>query len=78
MFVVSRVRLLLTLWTVACRTPFSMDYFQAKILEWIDISFSRDLPNTGIEHTSPELAGGFFTTESPGKPVEKHGVSLRN
>ena len=78
MFVVSRVRLLLTLWTVACQTPFSMDYFQAKILEWIVISFSRDLANPGIEHTSLVLAGGFFTTESHGKPVEKHGVSLKN
>ena len=23
----------------------------------------------GIEHTSPVLAGGFFTTEPPGKPL---------
>ena len=78
MLVVSCVRLFLTLWTVACQTLFSRDYFQAKILEWIAISFSRDLPNPGIEHTSPVLAGGFFTTESPGKPVEKHGASLKN
>ena len=27
-----------------------------------------DLPGSGIESVSPELAGGFFTTESPGKP----------
>ena len=27
-----------------------------------------DLPGPGIEHVSPELAGGFFTTEPPGKP----------
>ena len=27
-----------------------------------------DLPNLGIEPTSPALAGGFFTTEPPGKP----------
>ena len=49
MLVVSCVRLFLTLWTVACQTLFSMDYFQAKILEWIAISFSRDLPNPGIK-----------------------------
>ena len=24
-----------------------------------------DLPDPGIEHTSPALAGGFLTTESP-------------
>ena len=39
--------------------------FQARILEWLAISFSRDLPNPGIELVSlesPALAGGFFTT----------------
>ena len=29
-----------------------------------------DLPNAGIEPTSPALAGGFLTTEPPGKPSE--------
>ena len=27
-----------------------------------------DLPGPGIELLSPALAGGFFTTEPPGKP----------
>ena len=27
-----------------------------------------DLPDPGIEPVSPALAGGFFTTEPPGKP----------
>jgi len=27
-----------------------------------------DLPNPGIKLSSPALAGGFFTTEPPGKP----------
>lgn len=37
---------------------------------WVDycISFSRDLPGLGIEPASPKLAGGFFSTESPGSP----------
>ena len=30
--------------------------------------FSRDLPDPGIEPTSPALAGGFFTAEPPRKP----------
>ena len=30
-----------------------------------------DLPNPGIEPASPALAGRFFTTESPGRPLEK-------
>ena len=28
-----------------------------------------DLPEPGIEHMSPSLAGRFFTTEPPGKPL---------
>ena len=28
-----------------------------------------DLPDPGIESTTPELAGGFFTSEPPGKPI---------
>ena len=35
---------------------------QARILEWVAISYSRDLPHPRIEPMSPTLAGGFFTT----------------
>ena len=49
--------------------------FQARILEWVAISYSRDLPDPGIEAMSPPLAGRFFTTELPGKPPETFGGS---
>ena len=49
--------------------------FQARILEWVAISYSRDLPDPGIEAMSPPLAGRFFTTELPGKPPETFGDS---
>ena len=57
-----------------CSLPASLVHgaFQARILEWIAISYSGDLPNLGIELTSlvsPALAGEFFTTEPPGKPL---------
>ena len=42
---------------------------QARILECVAISFSSELPNPRIKPLSPELAGGFFITEPPGKPV---------
>ena len=29
-----------------------------------------DLPNPGIELESPAWAGGFFTTEAPGKYIQ--------
>ena len=43
---------------------------QVRILKWVAISFSRDLPGPGIESRSPALAGRFFITEPPGKPEE--------
>ena len=42
---------------------------QAVILKRVTISFSRDLPDPGIETASPATASGFFTTEPPGQPL---------
>ena len=42
--------------------------FQARILDGLPFLSPGDLPNSGIEPMSPALAGGFFTTELPGKP----------
>ena len=49
---------------------------QARILEWDAISSSGDLPDPGIESASPALAGRFFTTEPPGKPLFLFGGCL--
>ena len=52
---------------------------QARVLKWVAISFSRDLPNPGIKPVSPALAGRFFTTEPPGKPGDSIIVkNMRN
>ena len=45
--------------------------FQARILKWVGILTPRDLPKPGTEPASlapPALAGGFFTSDPPGKP----------
>ena len=47
---------------------------QARILEWVAISSSRDLSHSGIESISPALAGGSFTTEPPWKVKETQGI----
>ena len=39
---------------------------QARILEQVAMPSSGDLPDPGVEHA---LAGGFSTTEPPGKPT---------
>ena len=44
---------------------------QARILEWVVMPSSRDLPDPRVEPTylvSPALAGRFFTTAPPGSP----------
>ena len=46
--------------------------FQARKLECVAISYSRDLPDSAMEAASllsPALAGGFLTTEPPGKSI---------
>ena len=37
----SRVQLFVNPWTIAYQAPLSMGFFQARILEWVTISFSR-------------------------------------
>ena len=57
---------------------------QARILERVAFSSPGDLPNPGIKHTSPTLQavsciiGGFFTSESPGKPLTENTWIFKN
>ena len=53
---------------IACWTPLSVEFFQARVLEWVVMSFSGGLPRPGIELMSPALADRFFTAEPLGKP----------
>ena len=41
---------------------------QARVLESVTISFSRDLPDPGIEPGSPTLEADALTSKPPGKP----------
>ena len=41
---------------------------QARILEWVAIPFSRDLPNPGFKRGSPALQADALPSEPPGKP----------
>ena len=41
---------------------------QARILEWVAISFARYLPDPGIEPGSPALQADCLLSEPPGKP----------
>ena len=41
---------------------------QARVLEWLPFPSPGNLPDPGIKPISLALAGGFLTTEPPGKP----------
>ena len=45
-----------------------MGILQARILEWVAIPFSRDLPNPGIKPKSPALQVDSLPSEPPRKP----------
>ena len=59
---------LATPWTVACQVPLSMGFLRQEYWSGLTFPPPGDLPDPGIKHTWPALAGRFFTTESPGKP----------
>ena len=42
---------------------------QARILEWVDFPFSKDLPNPGIKPRSLVLQTDTLPPEPPGKPL---------
>ena len=41
--------------------------FQARVLEWVAISFSGDLPDSGIKPRPPTLQADTLPCEAPGK-----------
>ena len=65
---------LVTPWTVACLAPPSMRFPRQEHWSVLPFPSPGDLLDPGIKPTSPALAGGFFTIESPGKPnnIFKH------
>ena len=57
-----------TLWTAAHQAPLLMEFSGQEHWSGLPFPSPGDLPNPGIKPASPVLAGGFFTTEPPGKP----------
>ena len=64
-FVLIRVQLFVTPWTVALQGPLSMRFSRQEYWNRLPCSNPEDLPHPGIEPESltfPALAGEFFTT----------------
>ena len=53
---------------------------QARILRWVAISFPKGSSWPRDQTASPILAGGFFTTEPPGKPclLDTHSLYIHD
>ena len=57
-----------TPWAVACQAPLSMGFSRQEYWSGLPFPPPGDLLDPKIEPVSPASAGGFFTTELPGKP----------
>ena len=53
----------MTPWTIARQTPLSMGFSRQEYWSGLQFPSPGNLPNPGIEPSSPALAGGFFTAE---------------
>ena len=65
----SHVRLYATPWNVAHQAPLSMEFSRQEYWSGLPFPSPGDLLPPGIEPASPALAGRFFTTEPPEKPL---------
>ena len=68
----SHVQLFVTPWAIARQAPLSMGFSRQECWSGFPFPSPGDLPNPGIEPTflaSPALAGRFFATMPPGKPI---------
>ena len=66
----SHVQLFVAPWSAAHQAPLSMGFSRQEYWSGLPFLAPGDLPDPGIEPMSPALAGGFFTTEPPGKPFK--------
>ena len=69
---------LTTPWAVAHQAPLSMGFSRQKYWSGLPFPPPGDPPNPVTKPVSPVLAGGFFTTELPGKPILLRGTLERD
>ena len=64
----SRVRLFVTLWTVAYQAPLSVGFSRQEYWTGLPFPFPGDLPDPEIEPSSPVFQADALPSEPPGKP----------
>ena len=67
----SQVRLVVTPWTVAWKSPLSVEFPREEYWGGLPFPFPGGLPVSGIKPTFPLLVGTFFTMEPPEKLIFK-------
>ena len=60
----------MTPWTVAHKAPLCRRLASQEYWSGLPFPFPGDIPDPEIKPMSPTLAGGFYTTEPPGKPLD--------
>ena len=72
----SHVCLFVSLWTVARQAPLSIEFFQARILEWVAMPFSRGSSQPRdwacISCSGRQIPYYWATRESPGNVLTYH------
>ena len=63
-------------WVVAPQALLSMGFPRQEYWSGVPFPSPGDLPDPGFEPPFPALAGGFFTTDPPGKPSFLSSSSL--
>ena len=69
MSMLSSVRLFATPGIVALQAPLSMGSPKQEYWSGLPFPLPGEVPDPGIKYGFPTLAGGFFTSVPPGKPV---------
>ena len=65
----SHIQFFATPWTEAPQAPPSMGFSRQEYWSGLPFPLLGNLPDPGIEPSSPALASEFFTTEPLGKPL---------
>ena len=72
----SRVQLFVTPWTIAHQASLSMGFSRQEYWSRLPCPSPEDLPNPGIESSSPALQADSLPSEPPGKPMNTRVGSL--
>ena len=75
-YLLNRIQLFVTLWTVACQAPLSMEFSRQEYWSGLPFPPSEDLPDPGIEPRSLALQADSLPSEPPRKQRKKNAIAI--